>query len=57
MTQDGEHMQSSMVISRAKDDMGIVIGVRNSNPVLDTCVYSVMFPDVSLQHYAANVIA
>ena len=57
LTQYGEHMRSDKVISRSKDDMGDVIVVNNSNPVLDTRVCGVIFTDESLHQYSANVIS
>ena len=57
LPQDGEHMQAARVISRSRNDAGLVIGEYNSNPILDTRVYDVMFPDSSVQQYAANIIA
>ena len=56
LPQDGEHICSSEVISFAKNDKGNVITVRNSNPIIDTPVYNVMFPDGSLQQYTAIII-
>ena len=57
LPKDGEHMQAARVISRARDDAGLVLGRYNSNPILDIRVYDVMFPDGSVQQYAANIIA
>ena len=54
---NGEHMQSARVIRRVKDDMGSVIGRYNDNPILDSRVYEVMFPDGVMRQYSANVIA
>jgi hypothetical protein len=45
------------VLRRRRDRNGRPIGVRNSNPILDTREYEVVFPDGSSQSYAANVIA
>ena len=50
-------MRSYKVISCAKDDTGNLIGVRNSNQILDTNVYNVMLPYVPLQQYDAKFIA
>ena len=57
LPQNGEHMQAARVISRAKDAEGKVIGTYNNNPILDTRVYDVMFPDGAVQQYSANIIA
>ena len=57
LPQNGEYMQAAKVISRAKDGDGNVIGEYNRNPILDSRVYDVMFPDGAVQQYSANVIA
>ena len=56
LSQHGGHIQSAKFIRYAKDDTCTVIGVRNSNPLIDTRVKDVMFLYGSLQQYAANVI-
>lgn len=53
----GENLQSAKVIGRHTNRDGSVKGSFNENPILDTRVYDVMFPDGSIQSYAANVIA
>ena len=50
-------MQSYKVVSSAKDDMGNVIGVNNSVPILDIRMHGVLFPDLSMWKYAENFIA
>ena len=57
LPKDGEHMQAARVIEQARDEDGDVIGDYNVNPILNTRVYDVMFPDGSIQQYAANLIA
>ena len=57
LPQNGSHMQAARVVSRAKDDDGKIIGKYNVNPILDTRVYDVMFPDGAIQQYSANIIA
>ena len=47
-------MNSDKSISCANDDMGNVTSINNTNPILDTLVYNVIFPDVSLQHYSEH---
>jgi hypothetical protein len=44
-------------MSRAKDTDGIVAGAQNDNPMLDTRVYNVMFPNGAKRQYSANVNA
>ena len=50
-------MSAARVVYRTKNQYGKVIGDHNPNPILDTRIYDVMFPDVSIQQYAANIIA
>ncbi len=57
LPRDGEHMMAAKVIQRTKSDDGKIQGSHNRNPILDTRVYDVMFPDGVVQQYAANVIA
>jgi hypothetical protein len=45
------------VIARKKDRDGNVVGKSHPNPVLDTRVMEVQFPDGNVQEFAANVIA
>ena len=53
----GETLRKAKVIGRAKDINGEVIGVYDNNPLLNTMVYEVEFPDGEIKEYAANVIA
>ena len=53
----GDEMVRGRVIKRARGDDGNPIGIRNSNPILDTREYEVEMPDGSTAEYAANVIA
>jgi hypothetical protein len=53
----GNELMRGEVLRRRRDWNGRPIGVRNSNPILDTREYEVVFPDGSSQSYAANVIA
>lgn len=53
----GDGLEKGTVKARAKNDDGVAYGRRNDNPILDTRVYDVEFPDGSTQSYAANVIA
>ena len=57
LPQDGKHMQSAQVLGRVTDSNGNPVGEYNANPILNTRVYDVMFPDGSIQQYAANIIA
>ena len=57
LPKDGEHMQAARVIGQSRDKEGKTIGTFNQNPILNTKVYDVMFPDGSVSQYAANIIA
>ena len=57
LPQNGDVLKAARVIGRAVDDSGSSIGQYDSNPMLNTKVYDVMFPDGAVQQYAANVIA
>ena len=49
-------MSSAKVVSRVKDNAGNIVGSYHNNPILDTRVYDIMFPDGAVSQYAANVI-
>jgi len=49
-------VQRGEVIRRQRDHNGRPVGLRNSNPILDTREYAVQFPDGTQQLYMANVI-
>ena len=57
LPQNGDVMKAAKVIGRSVDDTGSSIGQYDSNPMLNTKVYDVMFPDGTVQQYAANFIA
>ena len=40
-----------------KDDSGEIRGTYNENPILNTLVYDVEFPDGDVREYSANIIA
>ena len=56
MSQGGEE-RVARVVGRAVDENGELIGQHNDNPVLNTLLYEVEFPDGQCQTYAANLIA
>ena len=39
------------------DKMGKVVGEPHENPLLNTLIYDVEFPDGNIKKYAANIIA
>ncbi|KAI2490439.1 Reverse transcriptase (RNA-dependent DNA polymerase) [Fragilaria crotonensis] len=53
----GEDVVRAKVIGRMHGRDGTPLGMRHSNPILDTREYQVEFPDGSTATYAANVIA
>ena len=53
----GEELKSATVIGRTKNDFGQEVGSFHNNPLLNTIIYDVQFPDGSIREYAANVIA
>ena len=56
-SKDGERQVLTKVISRKRDADGKVVGKSNSNPILDTRIYQVEFPDGAVAEYSANIIA
>ena len=50
-------MKSTRVIATSKDDKGDIIGSYHENPLLNSIIYDVKFPDGEVKEYAANVIA
>ena len=53
----GESMKAALVKGRHTDDNGNVVGTFDNNPLLNSLIYDVEFPDGSIREYAANVIA
>ena len=53
----GGQMRSGSVRARVTGPNGEPLGRRNNNPILDTRQYEVEFPDGTVSHYSANVIA
>ena len=52
LPQNGAHMRAARVIGLNVDSEGRY----DANPVLNTQVYDVMFPDGAIQQYAVNII-
>ena len=50
-------MQAAKVLGRSTDIEGNPIGSYDPNPMINTRVYDVMFPDGAIQQYLANLIA
>ena len=53
----GDQMITGRVTKRARGQDGNPIGIRNTNPLLDTREYTVEFTDGSTAEYTANIIA
>jgi hypothetical protein len=53
----GDTMEKGTVLRRKRDSNGTLIGHAHSNPILDTRVFEVIFPDGHVAEYATNVIA
>jgi hypothetical protein len=53
----GDIFLPAKVVGRKRDNSGNPVGIANSNPILDTRVYNVQFPDGHMECYAANIIA
>ena len=53
----GEGSRLARVICRFVDENGEVIGDHNNNPILNTILYNVEFPDGVIKPYAAYTIA
>ena len=57
LPKDGLHLQAARVIGRSKDKMGNKIGHYSANPILNTQIYDVLYPDGSVVQLSANMIA
>ena len=53
----GEKLQPAKVIGRTKSATGDIIGTYDPNPLMNTLVYDVEFPDGIVREYSANTIA
>ena len=53
----GEKLQPAKVIGRTTLTTGDLIGTYDPNPLMNTLVYDVKFPDRCVREYGANVIA
>ena len=52
-----ENVKSAKVKGRTKDINGDIIGTFDDNPLLNSILYDVEFPDGAVKQYAANTIA
>jgi hypothetical protein len=53
----GDILIPAKVMGRKRDAAGNPIGTAHANPILDTRIYDVQFPDGHTETYAANIIA
>jgi hypothetical protein len=53
----GDTMQQAKVIQRSKSPSGDTVGTYDSNPLLNSILYDVEFPDGAIKEYSANIIA
>ena len=57
MFPQADDLNISFIIGINNYVYGEPVGVKNSNPRLDTCVYTVSFDDSRVQYYSANIIS
>ena len=57
LPRDGDHQKSARVVGVSRNNEGQKIGEFNRNPILNTKVYDVMFPDGAVHQYEAKAIA
>jgi hypothetical protein len=57
LLQQGDRLQLGKVNRRSVDDSGNIIGTYSENPIMNSIVYEVEFPDGELKEYAANILA
>ncbi len=53
----GGKLKKARVIGCWHNNNGVPIGRQSSNPILDSCLYDVEFPDGSTESITANLIA
>jgi hypothetical protein len=53
----GDDLMTGTIVGQKRDANGNPVGCHNVNPILDSRVYEVQFPDGHVEDYAANVIA
>ena len=52
----GEGLQLAKVVRRSLDENGKLVGSYSDNPILNSLLYEVEFPDGTTKPYAANMI-
>lgn len=53
----GDRYEKETILRRKRNNDGMLVGRANPNPILDTRVFEVVFPDGHIAEYATNVIA
>ncbi len=53
----GESTQLARVVRRSLNDNGLHVGKYDDNPILNTAIYDVEFPDGTTKEFGANIIA
>lgn len=53
----GDILLPARVIARKRNAEGNLIGTQHANPIMDTRIYDVQFPDGHVEAYSANAIA
>jgi hypothetical protein len=56
MLPKGDVLLPAKVIARKRDADRNPFGIASTNPILDTQIYEVQFPDGHTESYAANII-
>ena len=56
LTQRGR-LQSAKVLCRSLDPSGRYVGTYHKNPIINTLVYDVKFPEEEMKEYSANIIS
>jgi hypothetical protein len=53
----GEEMRAAKVLRHSRNEDGEIVGTHNENPLMNTLVYDVEFPDGEVREYSANILA
>ena len=57
MLPQGDRLVPAKVVGQTIDPTGRTVGTYDDNPIMNTCVYDIEFPDGDVKEYSANVIA
>ena len=52
-----DKLRNAKILRRSLDSTGRSVGTYHKNPILNTLVYDVEFPDGEVKEYSANIIA